>query len=254
MTWLGHVFFGYQRLAYAGPMTPTRLHAHHAWQIVRGVEGDLTLVDAAGDAATGRVAIVPPDTPHGRPDPAIGLLFYIDPDGLLGRRLRRAVAASMSSASWVAAAAPLAAVPLPAVPTTWPEVDGLFEATVGALVGPDVRPAPVHPSVLRTLRAITERVGGGDLRLAALASFAGLSAGRLGHVFSDEVGIPLRRYVLWARMRRAAELLQQGRSITDAAQAGGFSDAAHMSRSFRRMFGLTPSDVAGVAQWMVQPK
>ena len=30
-----------------------------------------------------------------------------------------------------------------------------------------------------------------------------------------------------------------------------FTNASHLSRTFRRMFGLTPSDVAGSVEWIV---
>jgi AraC-like DNA-binding protein len=33
-------------------------------------------------------------------------------------------------------------------------------------------------------------------------------------------------------------------SLTDAARAAGFADAAHMTRTFRRMLGISPSSLA----------
>ena len=36
-------------------------------------------------------------------------------------------------------------------------------------------------------------------------------------------------------------LFRSGGDLTEAALAAGFSDAAHLSRTFRAMFGLSPS-------------
>jgi len=36
--------------------------------------------------------------------------------------------------------------------------------------------------------------------------------------------------------------------LTDAAHQAGFSDAAHMTRAFRRMFGVTPSKLQTAAR------
>ena len=78
---------------------------------------------------------------------------------------------------------------------------------------------------------------------ANLARTVGLSEGRLVHLFSDEVGVPLRRYILWLRLRQVVYGWALTRSLTQAAHAAGFADSAHLSRTFRSMYGLRPSDV-----------
>jgi AraC-like DNA-binding protein len=76
---------------------------------------------------------------------------------------------------------------------------------------------------------------------ADLAHSVGLSEGRLIHLFTQEMGLPIRRYVLWLRLRAVVFALAEGASMTEAAHAAGFADSAHMSRTFREMFGLPPS-------------
>jgi AraC-like DNA-binding protein len=78
---------------------------------------------------------------------------------------------------------------------------------------------------------------------ADLARHAGLSEGRLLHLFSEEVGVPLRRYILWLRLRQVVYGWALSRSLTRAAHAAGFADSAHLSRTFRSMYGIRPSDV-----------
>ena len=53
--------------------------------------------------------------------------------------------------------------------------------------------------------------------------------------------MPLARWRVWTRLRRAAESLQSGRSLADAAIAAGFADQAHLTRQMREMMGLTPA-------------
>ncbi|MCP3140284.1 helix-turn-helix domain-containing protein [Pyxidicoccus sp. QH1ED-7-1] len=67
------------------------------------------------------------------------------------------------------------------------------------------------------------------------------------------MGLPLRPYILWLRLRRAAEHLKHGAPVTQAAHAAGFTDSAHLSHAFRRTFGLTPTEIAGVVEWVLPP-
>jgi AraC-like DNA-binding protein len=66
---------------------------------------------------------------------------------------------------------------------------------------------------------------------------------RLMHLFTASVGVPLRPYVLWLRLQYAAGELARGRSAAAAGHEAGFSDAAHFTRTFRRMLGATPRQV-----------
>jgi AraC-like DNA-binding protein len=103
----------------------------------------------------------------------------------------------------------------------------------------------IHPSVKRLLRLLREQLRDPDaLSLRHPASAVGLSPSRLMHVFTESVGVPLRPYILWLRLQRAYGELMRGASVTEAAHCAGFSDAAHLTRTFRRMLGTTPSEVA----------
>ncbi|HEX7670074.1 MAG TPA: AraC family transcriptional regulator [Polyangiaceae bacterium] len=77
-----------------------------------------------------------------------------------------------------------------------------------------------------------------------LAAAVGLSPGRLIHLFTREMGLPIRRYILWLRLRDVLISVVGGASLTEAAHHAGFSDSAHLSRTFRGMFGFPPSTIA----------
>lgn len=66
----------------------------------------------------------------------------------------------------------------------------------------------------------------------------GLSASRLRHLFVEQTGLPFKTYLLWLRLKRAVDVMAEGATLTKAAHEAGFSDSAHFSRTFRRMFGV----------------
>ena len=78
---------------------------------------------------------------------------------------------------------------------------------------------------------------------AALASLVHLSPSRFTHLFREQTGMSLSRYVLWSRLLAAIEAVAQGASTTVAAHQAGFADLAHMSRNFSSTFGVVPSSL-----------
>lgn len=81
--------------------------------------------------------------------------------------------------------------------------------------------------------------------LPTLAAAVSLSPDRLTHLFSDLMGINLRRQRLAVKLRHAIQALRQGTTLTEAAQIAGFSDSAHLSRAFKEINGAPPSFYLG---------
>jgi AraC-like DNA-binding protein len=79
------------------------------------------------------------------------------------------------------------------------------------------------------------------VRLDDVAAVVHLSPSRFRHLFVTQTGTSLRAWLLWARMEHAVETAFQGRSWTQAAHEAGFADAAHLTRTCRRVFGLSPT-------------
>jgi AraC-like DNA-binding protein len=77
-----------------------------------------------------------------------------------------------------------------------------------------------------------------SLSLAGAARHVALSPSRASHLFVENTGLQFRTYVLWLRLVRAVDAHVAGMNLTEAAQEAGFSDSAHLSRTFKRMFGL----------------
>jgi AraC-like DNA-binding protein len=98
----------------------------------------------------------------------------------------------------------------------------------------------IDPRLSRVVEHLSARYR--DLTpVAHLAGSAGLSASRFQHLFTQEVGVPFRRYRAWQRMRAAIGQIVTGSTFTTAAHAAGFSDQAHFAHDFRRTFGAPAS-------------
>ena len=79
------------------------------------------------------------------------------------------------------------------------------------------------------------------ISLKLLAHHVCLSEDRFLHLFTQQLGLPLRPYILNQRILRATTEVLTGRSITQAAVNAGFSDTAHFSRTFLRLTGVHPT-------------
>lgn len=111
---------------------------------------------------------------------------------------------------------------------------------------PEGRQQPLDGRIQRVIRLMKEDLTH-SYSMNELAEHVNLSPTRLVHLFKEEVGVPIRRFRQWHRMRVVAALIAKGDTLTDAALGAGFADSSHFSRAFRNMFGITPSSVFGRA-------
>lgn len=239
LRWGGAVLLRPGVLAFTGSIGTTDVHAHHAVQIMTATT-PFTVRDEHGNGHRGPKVIVPADAPHrieiGAQE---GTVVFLEPESVPGRSAHlRAV-----RSAWIVAPVltPTRRRALAAV------VDELIEHLAPVLTGDEA--SPRHPAVDDALRHLPSLVAAGPVSGTDLAAQVGLSVSRLTHLFTDQVGIPLRRYVLWSRLRLAVMRVQAGDDLTGAAHGAGFADSAHLTRTTREMFGLPPSLLSRHVSW-----
>jgi AraC-like DNA-binding protein len=230
-----------------GPGFASTLHRHHCVHLLMAMHGTLRIRGGARQHWLNcGAALVRPDAPHEvDARDAIVLIGFVEAESPLGEALSARIEQPIAPVpeheltQWRRAISPDSTGPVSALSA--PCVERWVRESL--LAGS--RPPKIHPRVGRVLRYLRERLGPDeDLSLAALAGVAGLSESRLRHAFMESLGITLRPYILWLRVQRACQELSSGASITEAAVRAGFSDAAHLSRTFRRMLGTTPGEIA----------
>jgi AraC-like DNA-binding protein len=82
--------------------------------------------------------------------------------------------------------------------------------------------------------------GGGDLSADDLAAAAGCSRHAAYRAFTQAYGLAPSDYQRQLRVQAARRLLSAGVTPARAAAEAGFADQAHLTRWFRRYYGVTP--------------
>lgn len=77
--------------------------------------------------------------------------------------------------------------------------------------------------------------------VAERARAVGMTSTRLTHHFRRYLGVSPHQYVMAWRLAAAAELLDQGCSVSESCWRSGFENLSHFCRSFLRAFGVRPS-------------
>lgn len=84
-----------------------------------------------------------------------------------------------------------------------------------------------------------------------LARRLGMERTQALRTFRRATGQGFREFKLWSALQYATQQMAGGALVRTAAMDAGFADTAHLSRVFRHVFGLTPSE--GIAGLSVAP-
>ena len=70
-----------------------------------------------------------------------------------------------------------------------------------------------------------------------------LSESRFSHLFKEQVGMTFSAYLIYQRIMKVYTQVLDGKSITEAALAAGFSGSSHFADVNRRVFGLSARNI-----------
>lgn len=228
-----HLYLWPERLLMLAPAYASARHRHHAAQIAFGLDGPVTFETPQTGTLQADMLLIPPDQIHAHPAFGASASLFLEPQGEEWAQLCACRNNGLAPLPFDVRLRPLA--------RSAAEGDAsAAQALVRALVGTSAGETPGDELVARACAYVRGHLGG-TITLAALAAALHRSPSRLAHRFRTATGVPLRRYVLWCRLRAAVEAAMRGVSLTDAAHASGFADSAHLSRTFRAMFGVAPS-------------
>lgn len=104
---------------------------------------------------------------------------------------------------------------------------------------PDRRDTPVV-RIVATAREYLHANYGKSIKLAPLAAVCATSPFHLVRCFTDVVGMPPHAYLTQLRANRARSMLLLGEGLSGVAYRCGFCDQSHLTRTFKRLFGVTP--------------
>ncbi len=249
LTKKAYIYLWEGRFLYIGGTIRTRSHAHHALQI--GVSSDNPFRMKAGEKRwlDSHGIILAPDRDHECDVPEIGVMYLsLDPETLTAKELHKTLLNGKAFDLLPDKLTIPFANQLNQCLDTPEEIDCITKVVDRFIAELNRDTEPINPVKLQTDKRIEDAIKilkksiGDPLYLHEIADRVGLSGSRLVHLFKQEIGIPMRRYILWLRLNNAIIEILRNRNLTEAAIQAGFSDSAHFSRIFMRNFGISPSE------------
>ena len=241
---MNKLFFHPQCILYVGKSFDTILHHHHSVQIIIGIEDIVQVDNEHNNPLFAKAIIIPANYSHKLiiHNTAIATIF-IDAQSAFYQQLRLScqhINFTCFQEISLCESTLKSLNDLAADNLKCHYVEPLIEQVINELTIEGICQTPLDKRIKQVLLQLDNHQDS-QLPIDDLASSVHLSASRLAHLFKAQVGIPIRRYSLWRRIRYAIEYANEKGSLTQGAHYAGFSDSAHLSRVFKEMFGFNPS-------------
>lgn len=211
-------------------------HKHHAIQLCTNLNSDLE-ISIGNTKNRGKSFLIAPDCPH-KIIKNKGELFilFLDPETEAGKNLTNKYLSSEQFAE----------LDLSFI------TDNIYEPitpeSVSCLIADLFKKLKIeqerelNPRVIEILELI-EQSPLKKIKTGKIAKEFNLSESRIQHIFKEEVGISIQKFLLWKRIGSAVQLTKCSNDLTWIAHEAGFSDSAHFSRTFKQMFGVCLKDL-----------
>ncbi len=125
--------------------------------------------------------------------------------------------------------------------TSFVKKDGLFSEVKNLVRTKDLK-SPTDKRIIESIKFIEENGLEYKNLIPELTSKVFLSDSRLSHLFKEHIGISIKKYLVWNRLRQAINLyLKESTNLTEVSLQSGFFDQAHLTNSFKNVLGVSPS-------------
>ena len=95
---------------------------------------------------------------------------------------------------------------------------------------------------IRKLKSLIMEEPEKSIMIHDMARYVGMSPYYMIRRFRMECGITPHQFQIRCRVRKAQKILEEGKSVIEAAYATGFCDQSHFIKHFEKIVGLTPTD------------
>lgn len=243
---IASIYFGVGKMLLIAPHIPNELGRHHTMQITFSAEHDFAIRTEKTEWKKTKLAILESNVSHQLNDlTGHQVSFAIIPENSRGINIRKNL--------------------LRGNEIVFPEIDmteyhekfmkcmneeydcvkafKLFDECIDKLTGTTGFTGPIDERILHIVDIIHRDLKK-SISAADLAKSIHISEDRFLHLFKEQMGLPLRQFILYQRIIYATKYFMDGKSLTEAAIDAGFSDSAHFTRTFVAMNGNKPSDIA----------
>lgn len=103
-------------------------------------------------------------------------------------------------------------------------------------------PGIIHSGAIKRSLAYIHTVKYCKATLGGAAAAAGISPAYFSRIFRSEMGVRFIDYVNNLRVEKVKDILNCGGTIADAAAEVGFFDQSHLTRTFKKITGISPGE------------
>lgn len=235
------MFFWAGRFLCMTPALKTSMHQHHAIQITLSLSDPFKIrFSREADFKEYKYLIIDSNCPHEFMGEGKYLFLYFDPEAEAGVLLKQKYLIEQTKNELVIESSRVAKIFNCCITPTEEKI--AYEMT-NMILPERVSECKANDERISKIIEYLNQQSDKDVDIKSLASKVFISESRLMHLFKLEIGIPIRKYILWSRLALAVKSVLEGQNLTEASYTAGFSDSSHFSRTFKDMFGIAPSDI-----------